>query len=114
MEGAAGEKPFSERAVRDPIVVGLRSKVMPVVDPSIKPEQVDLTIVLKDGRKLHKYIEHAIGSLEVPMTDSALETKFSDLAEGILPGPQIRRLMDACWGVEKLPSAAAIAQAAVV
>ena len=72
------------------------------------------TIVLKDGRKLHKYIEHAIGSLEVPMTDSALETKFSDLAEGILPGPQIRRLMDACWGVEKLPSAAAIAQAAVV
>jgi 2-methylcitrate dehydratase PrpD len=25
VEGAAGEKPFSERAVRDPIVVGLRS-----------------------------------------------------------------------------------------
>jgi 2-methylcitrate dehydratase PrpD len=113
VEGAAGEKQFSKRAVRDPIVVGLRSKVMPVVDPSIKPEQVDLTIVLKDGRKLHKYIEHAIGSLEVPMTDSALEAKFSDLAEGILPGPQIRRLMDACWGVEKLPNAAAIAQAAV-
>ncbi len=114
VEGAAGEKQFSERAVRDPIVVALRSKVIPVIDPSIKPEQVDLTIVLKDGRKLHKYIEHAVGSLEVPMTDSALEVKFSDLAEGILPAPQIRRLMDACWGVEKLPSAAAIAQAAFV
>ena len=63
--------------------------------------------MLKDGRKLHKFIEHAVGSVEVPMTDSALEAKFSDLAEGILPGPQIRRLLDACWGVEKLPSAAA-------
>jgi len=114
VEGAGGEKQFSERAVRDPIVVGLRSKVIPVIDPSVKPEQVDLTIVLKDGRKLHKYIQHAVGSLEVPMTDGALEAKFSDLAEGILPAPQIRRLLDACWGVEKLPSAAAIAQAAVV
>jgi 2-methylcitrate dehydratase PrpD len=114
VEGAGGEKQFSERAVRDPIVVGLRSKVIPVIDPSVKPEQVDLTIVLKDGRKLHKYIQHAVGSVEVPMTDSALEAKFSDLAEGILPAPQIRRLLDACWGVEKLPSAAAIAQAAVV
>ena len=114
VEGAAGEKQFSERAVRDPIVVSLRSKVVPQIDPSIKPEQVDLTIVLKDGRKLHKYIEHAIGSIEVPMTDSALETKFSDLAEGILPASQIRRLLDVCRGVEKLPNAAAIAQAAVL
>ena len=114
VEGAAGEKQFSERAVRDPIIVGLRSRVVPVVDPSIKPEQVDLTIVLKDGRKLHKHIEHAVGSLEVPMTDRALEAKFSDLAEGILPGPHIRRLLDVCWGVEKLPSAATIAQAAAV
>jgi 2-methylcitrate dehydratase PrpD len=114
VEGSAGEKQFSERAVRDPIIVGLRSRVVPVIDPSIKPEQVDLTIVLKDGRKLHKHIEHAVGSLEVPMTDSALEAKFSDLAEGILPAPHIRRLLDVCWGVEKLPSAAAIAQAATV
>ncbi len=41
--------------------------------------------MLKDGRQLHRYIEHAIGSVEVPMTDKQLETKFSDLAEGIIP-----------------------------
>jgi 2-methylcitrate dehydratase PrpD len=112
-EGAAGEKQFSNRAVRDPVIVALRSHVIPVVDASIKPEQVDLTIVLKDGRRLNKRIEHAVGSTEVPMSDSALEAKFSDLAEGILPKAQVRRLMDACWNVEKLPSAAAIAKAGV-
>jgi len=112
-EGAAGEKQFSNRAVRDPTVVALRVKVIPVADPTIKTEQVEMTIVMKDGRKLSKRIEHAIGSSEVPMSDSALEAKFADLADGILPKAQIGRLMETCWNVEKLPSAAAVAKEAV-
>jgi 2-methylcitrate dehydratase PrpD len=91
----------------------LRDKVFPVVDTVIKPEQVDLIITLTDGRKLHKYIEHAIGSLEVPMTIAQLKTKFIDLAEGILDARQIQELIDFCLRVEELPSVAAIAKAAV-
>ncbi|QOZ71623.1 MmgE/PrpD family protein [Bradyrhizobium arachidis] len=113
VEGAGGEKQFSDRAVTDPTVVALRAKVNPVITPGIKPEQVDLTIVLKDGRKLNRYIEHAIGSVEVPMTDKQLETKFSDLADGVIPAAAIRRVMDACWNVENLPSAAEIAKMSV-
>ena len=114
IDGAAGEKQYSDRAVRDPRTIALRDKVSTVIDPAIKPEQVDMTIVLTDGRRLHKYIEHAIGSVEVPMTDAQLETKFADLADGILPKAQARMLMDTCWQVEKLPAAGAIAKAAVV
>ena len=55
--------------------------MIPVVTPGIDAAQVDMTIVLKDGRQLHRYIEHAIGSVEMPMTDQQLETKFADLAE---------------------------------
>jgi 2-methylcitrate dehydratase PrpD len=113
VEGAGGEKQFSDRAVTDPIIVALRSKVMPVITPGIDPAQVDMTIVLKDGRELHRHIEHAIGSVEVPMTDKQLETKFSDLADGIIPAATIRRVLDACWGVENLPSAAEIAKMSV-
>jgi 2-methylcitrate dehydratase PrpD len=113
VEGAAGEKQFSNRAVRDPTIVALRSHVIPLADTSIKTEQVEMTIVLKDGRKLSKRIEHAVGSTEFPMSDSALEAKFADLADGILPKAQIARLMEACWNVEKLSSAAAVAKAAV-
>ncbi len=111
--GAAGEKQFSEQAVRDPAVVALRGRVVPIVDTAVKPEQVDLDIVLKDGRRLTRHIEHAVGSVEAPMTDSALEAKFSDLADGILPAAQIGRLMDACWSIESLPDASAVAKAAV-
>lgn len=109
IEGAAGERQYSDRAVQDPAVIALRDRVTATVVPSVKPEQVDMTITLKDGRKLHKFIEHAIGSLEVPMTDKQLETKFLDLVNGILPDAQVRRLIDACWQVETLKNAGDIA-----
>lgn len=112
VQGAAGERQYSDAAVKDPVVIGLRDKVTTVIDPSIKPEQVDMTLVLKDGRELHKYIEHAIGSLEVPMSDEQLEAKFTDLAKGVLPDEQARRLIDQCWKVEQLDSVATITQTA--
>jgi 2-methylcitrate dehydratase PrpD len=113
VEGAGGEKQFSDRAVNDPTVVALRSKVIPVVTPGVDAAQVDMTIVLKDGRQLHRYIAHAIGSVEVPMADKQLETKFADLAEGIISAAMIRQVMDTCWNVESLPSAAEIAKMSV-
>ena len=114
VEGAGGEKQFSDRAVRDPVVVALRDRVKPVVDNAIKPEQVDMTIVLKDGRTLHKFIEHAIGSLEKPMSDQDLARKFADLAEGVLPAAQAKHVMELCWQVESLPNVAEIAKSATV
>ena len=113
VEGAAGEKQFSDRAVQDPAIVALRTRVVPVVDPAVKPEQVEMSITLKDGRQLEKSIQHAIGSSEAPMTDHDLETKFTDLAEGILTSEQIRKLISLCWSVEKLSNAGDLAKAAV-
>ncbi|ALE87830.1 MmgE/PrpD family protein [Pseudomonas versuta] len=114
IQGAAGERQYSDNAVLDPTVIALRDKVIATIDPAIKPEQVDMTITLKDGRTLHKFIQHAIGSLEVPMTDQQLEAKFIDLAKGILPDEQVRKLIATCWDVEQLDSAANIAKAATV
>src|SRR5271170_375893 len=113
VEGAGGEKQFSDRAVSDPTVVALRGKVIPVVTPGIEPAQVDMTITLKDGRALHRFIAHAIGSLEVPMTDKQLEAKFADLADGIISPSAIQRVIEACWSVETLTSAGEIARISV-
>ena len=109
-DGAAGEKQYSDLAVRDAKTIALRDKVIATVDAAIKPEQVDMTIILRDGQKLHKFVAHAIGSVEVPMTDQQLESKFVDLADGILPKARMQTLMDTCWRIEQLGSAATIAQ----
>jgi len=112
VQGAAGERQYSDQAVQDPTVVKLRDRVVATIDPAIKPEQVDMTITLNDGRTLHKFIEHAIGSVEVPMTDQQLDAKFLDLAKDILSQTQAEHLIQLCRNVESLASAAEIAKAA--
>ena len=112
MQGAAGERQFSDKLAKDPAVVALRDRVMTTIDPAMGPEQVRVIVTLKDGRKLEKYIDNVIGSVKNPMSDTALEGKFADLAQGVIPAAQARKVMDLCWGVEKLASAADIAKAA--
>jgi 2-methylcitrate dehydratase PrpD len=114
VEGAAGEQQYSDRAVRDPVIAALRDRVATTIDPSIAEDQVRIAITLRDGRRLEKYIEHAVGSLKNPMSDNDLEVKFAGQAEGALAKAQTRRVMDLCWGIEKLPAVAALAKAASV
>jgi 2-methylcitrate dehydratase PrpD len=109
--GAAGERQFQDAVVRDPAVVALRRKVTVHPDPKMGAAQCTLVVKLKDGRTLTGHIEHAVGSLEKPMSDAALEAKFTDLADGILSRDQTRRVMDMCWSIEKAPDAGALAAA---
>jgi len=110
--GAAGERQFQDAVVRDPVMIALRRKVTVHVDPKVGAAQCNLLVKLKDGRSLSRHIEHAIGSQEKPLSDAALEAKFSDLAEGILAKDQARRVMDMCWGIEKAADAGGLAAAA--
>ncbi len=112
VDGKAGEKQFSDRAVRDPVLIELRRKVTATVSPAIKEDQVRVTVTLNDGGVLKKFVEHAVGSTVNPMSDKALEEKFADLAEGILAPERARRVMDLCWKVESLQNAGEIASAA--
>ena len=114
IEGKAGVKQFTNRAVQDESVVRLRSKVLPRSDPAIKPDQAEITVTLGDGRILHKYVEHSLGTPEVPMSDDALEQKFIGLTDGILPYTQARRVLDLCWGAESLSDSGSLAKEAVI
>jgi 2-methylcitrate dehydratase PrpD len=110
--GAAGEKQFSDKLVRDPVLVALRDKVTTTIDNSIQADQVRIAITLKDGRILDKFVEHVISSVQNPMSAAQLETKFLDLCDGVLSAPQAHKLLGLCWNVEKLDSAAQIAKSA--
>ena len=67
-------------------MVALRDRVVATVTPGIGEAQVRAVITLKDGRRLEKYIEHVVGSVERPMSDADLDAKFLDLADGVLVG----------------------------
>lgn len=71
----AAENEFSDEVVNRPDMVTLRRKVVATVDDSSDEASVDVTAVLKNGRRVHVFVEHAIGSLQNPMTDALLDGK---------------------------------------
>jgi 2-methylcitrate dehydratase PrpD len=112
VEGAGGVQQFSDRAVRDTTTIGLRERVSTVVDSTLKEDQVRIVVTTSDGRRLEKFIEHAVGSLERPMSDAQLESKLTGLADGVLPGDRIRQVMNLCWTIESVPEASVLARTA--
>jgi 2-methylcitrate dehydratase PrpD len=111
--GAAGERQFQDDVVRDPQIVSLRRKVTVQTDPAVKTAQSTLTLQLADGRSLSRHIDHAIGSLENPMSDAALDKKFLDLVTDILPSGRGQDLIALCRGIDRQDDAAVVARAAV-
>jgi len=112
IEGAGGVKQFSDQAAQDSTVVSLRDRVDATVDSTLHEDQVRIVLVTTDGRRLEKHVEHAVGSIERPMSDADLEAKLAGLAEGVLPAAQARRLIDLCWNVEELRDVSELARAA--
>ena len=110
--GRAGQKQFLDAVVRDPAVIALRNLVAVRTDPAVKPQQCDLTVRLNNGRSFRRHIENAIGSLANPMSDAALEAKFTDLAAGILPPRRVQALIEECGSVERSPDMNRIARMA--
>lgn len=82
--GRAGEHEYADEIVNRPDVVALRSKVEAIVDDSIDEASADLTIATTDGRTLHVFVEHAIGSVERPMSDEQLKAKFVDQSAPVI------------------------------
>ena len=111
--GYAAEDEFSDEVVTRADMVALRRKVVATVDDSIDEASADVTAVLKDGRRVHVFVEHAIGSLQNPMTDANLEAKFHGLSDPILGAAQTSGLISACWAMGEAGSVADVVALAV-
>jgi 2-methylcitrate dehydratase PrpD len=97
--GRAGEDEFSDAVVRRDDLVALRRKVIATVDRSIDEASADVVAVLTDGRREHVFVEHAIGSLQRPMSDADLDAKFESLVAPVLGKPRSKDLARAAWTV---------------
>ncbi|HMS06726.1 MAG TPA: MmgE/PrpD family protein [Burkholderiaceae bacterium] len=98
--GRAGEAEYQDDMVTRADVVALRRKVVATVDERIDEASADVTAVLTDGRRVHVFVEHAIGSLERPMSDAALEAKFRALVEPVLGEDKAMALIAASWALD--------------
>jgi 2-methylcitrate dehydratase PrpD len=113
VHGRCGEHEYSDEVVGDAEIVALRRKVRAEASPGIHEDQVDVTLTTTDGRTLHVFVEHAIGSLQRPLSDQELDAKMRDLCEPVIGGDATKRLMDACRGIGKASSLRAVIDASI-
>ena len=111
--GFAAEDEFSDAVVTRPDMVALRRKVVATVDDSIDEASADVTAVLLDGRRVHVFVEHAIGSLKNPMSDTQLEAKFQGMSDAILGAGRTSELINACWAIGNAANVKALVALAV-
>jgi 2-methylcitrate dehydratase PrpD len=97
--GQAGQAEFADEVVVRSDLVALRERVQAVVDEHIDEASADVTITMNDGRTYHLFVEHAIGSLERPMSDDDLARKFHGLADPILGAAKADELISSAMRI---------------
>ena len=102
MFGRAGEEEYSDETVSSAAVIALRDRVQAEVKPGVAEHQADVRVTLKNGEVLHLFVEHALGSLERPMSDTDVDAKFRGLAEAVFPEERIVKLIAACRGLDAM------------
>jgi aconitate decarboxylase len=105
--GKGGIREYSEGVANDPLIVALRDRITLVPDEAVNDDQtwVKFWYVAVDGTEQVKEIrvEHALGSLENPMTDEQLNAKYEDQAiEGRLSEANIRESIAQCWVMDEI------------
>ncbi len=111
VRGAGGPSEYTDEWVRDPGVVALRDRIEAVADPAVRTDEAYVRIKLRNGKELEKHVEHAVGSMDRPMTDKDLDAKFRAQAAGILSRDELDRLLDQCWKMDSLADVSVIAKA---
>lgn len=76
--GKAGPAQYEDHVVVSEQITSVRDKIAATADESLGADEAEIVLEFDDGQKLHSHILHAIGSLEVPMTDAQLKEKFLD------------------------------------
>jgi len=112
VRGRAGIAEYSDEVVNDPRVIAVRDRVTATADDSVHEAKAIARARLEDGRTVEKVVEFAVGSLERPLSDEAIERKVHDLSDPILGVPAVDRMIRVCRGVLDLDDARELARAA--
>lgn len=102
IRGSAGPAEFTDETAQDSQVIALRDKVSAVADENVSEEEAFVSITMNDGTVFSRHVEHAIGSLERPMSRQSLEDKFMGQAISSMSEEKILRVMERCWEIESL------------
>lgn len=104
LDGDASEKQYTDEKVKDEKIIAMQKKISITVDEAIKEEEVEVKAFLKDGSELTHTVEHAKGSIQNPMLEEELLTKFNSLVEDILGKSSTDQMAKILLHLDEYPS----------
>jgi len=104
IRGKGGLAEFTDEAAVDPALVRVRERTEVIVDETVTPDGVHVEVCFNDGQSYTKTLEHSIGNLAKPLSNSQLEGKFREQAAVLgISTASTDQLIDACWNIEQVP-----------
>lgn len=91
--------------MRDPAIMGIRSKIELIPDPTLPRRKPILEVTTTGGRVLTHATKAVRGTPENPMTREEVENKAYGLIEPIIGAGRARQLLDAIRALENVGSA---------
>ena len=106
VDGMVTPRQFKSDKLFDSRIRNILNKIEVVADEEFerlfpKKQCAEVTIELKDGAKYSKRLDFPQGDPRNPMTKAQLETKFNSLASTVFDEPKRKRLLDACYNLER-------------
>lgn len=106
LEGGISPETFTDEKVKDERVQGLMKRVHAQADPESdksypKIRKVRVEIATRDGRVYSQKVEGFRGEPESPLTRKEIETKFMNLASGIIGTPKAEEIVHLIANLEE-------------
>ena len=113
IDGAASAQQFTSERIKDDELMALAEKVDVFEDPAFTsryPQNWGCQLILKtiDGKEYEKTIVNAKGDSDNPLSFDDLIGKFENLADGVLPAEQQKKVIDCIMNLERQKNAAAL------
>ena len=108
--GEATPSQFTDAVVLNSTVVALRKKVNTTVDAIIRTDEAYVSAIFKDGTNLTQHIEHAIGSLDNPLSEAQLKEKFINQVALVLGSDGAQKAYSAFTNIGNMSDVGTIAQ----
>lgn len=113
LRGDGSPTAFTDEAVNDPALVELRRNVHVTTDPACYEASVTIAVTLKDGRRMEKHVDRAIGSRERPLSDDQIEAKFHGQAAPVIGEQACESLIQAAWKIAAMDDVGTLARRCV-
>ena len=102
IDRAGGVSQFTNERSQDAAVIQLRKIVKVLPSTNLQLDQASARITTKSGASFDMNIEHAKGTIQNPMSDKDLESKFIQNARTCISNDKTKRILDLVWNLEKL------------